>query len=131
KFGKHFAEHFDRALHVGLDHHAQFLNFTRLQLFVQLVESDTSAGAGTKLRVALLALTIIHDMARFGFVGHLEMIASFGNTLQAEHFDGSGWRSFLDGAAVLVKESAHFAENRAADEEISGAERAVLNENSG
>ncbi len=98
---------------------------------MQLIESDAATGAGAELRVALFALAIIHDVASLGFVSDLEMVAGFGNTLQAENFDGRRRFSFFYGAAMIVEEGAHFSEDCAADEEVAGLERAVLNKDGG
>jgi hypothetical protein len=81
QLGQHFAEHFDGALHVSLDDHAQFLDFAGLQLFMQLVESDAPTSAGSESCIALLALTVIDDVASLGFVGDLEVVTGFGDTL--------------------------------------------------
>src|SRR5882724_1326166 len=98
---------------------------------MQLVESDAATSAGSESGIALLALAVIHDVASLGFVGNLEMVASLGDTLKAEHFDGSGRRSVFYGTAAIVKQGADFAEYCAADEEVAGAESAILDEDRG
>src|ERR1700722_800446 len=44
KLGNHLAEHFHRALHVGLHHDRQFLHLAGEQLLVQLIEGEASGG---------------------------------------------------------------------------------------
>ena len=128
KFGQHFAEHFHRALHVGLDDDRQFLGFAGLELLVQLIERDARAGAARQRSFAQLVLPVIDDVARLGFVGHLEMVARFGHALQAKHFDRSGRPRLLHRAAMIVEQGAHFAVYRADDENIAGVQRAVLHQ---
>ena len=70
-------------------------------------------------------------MASLGFVGNLEVVAGFGHTLKAEHFDGSGGRRVFYGTAAIVKQGADFAKYCAADEEVAGAESAILNKDRG
>ena len=109
----------------------QFFHFAGLQLFVQLIESDAAAGAAREVRVALLALAVFDDVASLGFVGDLELIAGFGNALRVRELRPVLMAALLYGAAVIVKHGANFAEDRAADEEVLSAERAVLNKNGG
>ena len=109
----------------------QFLDVAGLELLVQLVERDARRRCARHRRVALLALAVFHDVARLGFVGHLEMIARFRHALQSKYFDGRRRRRVLDGAAAIVKHRANFAEHRAADEEVAGVQRAVLHEDGG
>src|SRR3984893_866250 len=129
--GKQLAENFDGALHIGLDDDGQFLGFAALQLLVQLIESDTPAGAAGERGFAQFGLAIIDDVASLGFVGYLELIASFGNTLQAEDFNRSGRRGQFDRAAMIVEKRAHFAINGANDEDVAGVQGAVLHKNGG
>src|SRR5271154_4356391 len=131
KFGQHFTENFDGALHVGLDDDAEFLDVAGLELLVELIEGDARAGAAGKGRVALFALAVIDDVAGLGFVGDLEVVAGFGNALQAEDFDGSRRRRIFRGAAAIIEHGADFAENGAADEKVAGIQSAVLHENGG
>src|SRR5271168_4530978 len=131
KFGQHFTENFDGALHVGLDDDAKFFDVAGLELFVELVERDARAAAAGKGRVALFALAVIDDVAGLGFVGDLEVVAGFRNALQAEDFDGRGRRRIFRGAAAIVEHGADFAEDGAADEKVAGIQSAVLHENRG
>ena len=98
---------------------------------MQLIEGDATAAGACQRRVALLGLPEFDDVASLGFVGHLEVVAGFRNALQAEHFNRSRRRSILGSAPVIVEHGAHFPEDGAADEEVAGAERAVLYEHGG
>src|ERR1700733_13344 len=129
KFRQHFGEYFDRALHVALDDDAQFLDLASLQLFVQLIERDAPAAGACHGRVALLRLPELHDMARFGFVGDLEVVSGVRDALQTKHFHRSGWRRVFGRASTVVAQRAHFSKDGTADKEIAELQRAVLNQN--
>src|ERR1700730_9836505 len=128
--GEQLAENFDGALHIGLNDDGQFLGLAALQLLVQLIESDTPAGAAGERGFAQLGLAIIDDVTGLGFVGHLEMIARLGNTLQAEDFNRRGRGGKFDRAAMIVKKGAHFAVDGADNEDVAGMQGAVLHKNS-
>ena len=102
-----------------------------LELLVQLVQRDARAGAARQRGFAQLALPVIHDVAGLGFVGHLEVVARLGHALQTEHFDRRGRPRLFHRAAVVVKQRAHFAVHRAADEDVAGVQRAVLHQHGG
>src|SRR5262249_49238526 len=75
-----------------------------------------------------LRLAIFHDVASLRFISDLEIVTCVGRALEAEDFDrGRRWRRFR-GAPAIIKHRAHFSENRAADEEVAGVQRAVLNQ---
>ena len=93
---------------------------------MKLVEGDARAAAASHLRIALFALAIFDDVASLGFIGDLEVIAGIGHALQTENFNGCGRRRVDHGTTAIVEHGAHFAENRAADEEVAGAQGAVL-----
>ena len=78
-----------------------------------------------------MVLAIIDDVASLGFVGHLELIAGFGHTLQTEDFDRRGRRGLFDRAAMIVEKRAHFAVDGADDEDVAGVQGAVLHQNGG
>src|SRR5713226_19714 len=128
KFRQHFAEHFHGALHVALDHNSQFLDVSGLQLLVELVERDARAADARHRRIALFALAVFDDVPRLAFVGHLKEVARIRHTLQTEHFDGRRRRRVFHYTAAIVKHSAHFSENRPADEEVPGVQRAILHQ---
>ena len=98
---------------------------------MQLIEGETRAGSASKGGLADLRLAEFHEVARFGFVGNVELVARIGNALQAEDFDRSRRPRAFHGLAFVVKHGADFSEDRAAKEEIAGAERAVLHEHGG
>src|SRR5712692_8544731 len=123
-----FAQHFRRALHIGLDDDGQFLDLAGLELFVELVERDARAAGPGHGGVALLRLAVLNDVPRLGFIGHLEVITGLGHALQAQHFHRRGRRRFLDGPALVVKHGADFAEHRSANKKVAGAQRAVLHQ---
>ncbi len=76
--------------------------------------------------LALLALTVLDDVAGLGFVRHLELVARFGHALQSENFHGSGRFGLLNGLAAIVKHCSNFAVHRADDEHIADAQGSVL-----
>ena len=87
---------------------------------MQLIERQAPGSSGLRERgLALLALAVFDDVARFGFVRHLELVARFGHALQSEHFDRSGRPSFLDRLPAIVEHRANFAVHRADDEHIA------------
>src|SRR3984893_2749376 len=131
ELGQHFAEHFHGTLHVCLDDQRQFFHFAGLQLLVQLIESDTRTGTGAQCGVALFALAEIHHVASLGFFGDLEMIAGFGNSLQAEDFNRGGRRRGFHRAAAIVEHGPYFPKNRTGNKEIAGDQRAVLHQDGG
>ncbi len=131
KLGQQFAQHLHRPLHVGLDDDRQFFGFAGLKLLVQLVESDAGAGAARERRLAQLALPVIYDVPRLGFIGYLEVIAGLRHTLQAEHLDRSRGPCLLYRAAVIVEQGANFAVNSAANENVAGMQGAVLHQHGG
>ena len=58
----------------------------------------------------------------------LERIAGLRQAGQPEHFDRRRRRRHLDGLAAVVDERAHAADDRARDERVADAQRAVLHE---
>ncbi len=96
---------------------------------MQLVEGNARTADARHRRVALLALTVLHDVPCLAFVSYLEKVSRIGHALQTQHLNGRGWRRIFYDASAVVKHGAHFAEYRAADEEVSGVQRAILNEN--
>ncbi len=96
---------------------------------MKLIERNARAADARHRRVALLALAVINDVPRFGFVGDLKEVARIRHSLQTEHLNGrGGWRVFDDPAAI-IKHRADFAENRPADEEVASVQRAILYQN--
>src|SRR4029077_15348403 len=126
-----FAQHFHRTLQASLDDNGQFFGFAGLKLLVQLIESDAGSGAARERGLAQLALAVIYNVPRLGFVRYLEVIAGLRHTLQAKHLDWSRGPCFLYGAGMIVKQGANLAVNSAANENVSGMQSAVLHEHGG
>ncbi len=96
---------------------------------MQLIERDARAGSACQRRVALLALPVFDDVPRLCFVGNLEVVSRLRHPLQTQHFYRRGGRRVFHRAPVIVKQRAHFAEHRSANEEIARPQSPVLHEN--
>src|SRR5437879_9304397 len=129
--GEQFAQDFDGTLHIGLDDDGQFLGLAALQLLMQLIESDAAPGAASERGFTQFGLAVIDDVTSFGFVGDLELVAGFGNALESQDLDGRGGIGFLDRVAVIVEQRAHYAVDRADDEDGAGMQGAVLAQDRG
>ena len=99
-------------------------------LLVQLLEGE-AAGLGQR-RFARLLVAEIDDLLGLGGVGHhLEIVAGFGQRFETQHLDRRGGLGLAHLRAAVVQHGAHFAEHRAADEEIAHAQRAVAHQHGG
>ncbi len=79
-------------------------------------------------RFADFRLAVFNDVARLGFVRHLELVARFGDPLQAEHFHGRRGAGFFHRAALVVEHGANLAVHGAANKDVAGVQRAVLHQ---
>ena len=122
------AEHLGRTLHVGLDDDRQLLHVAFGDLLLQRLERQARALAAERLFLRL-RLTEQRDLTRFGGVGQrLEGVARLRQAAEAEHFDRRRRRRRLDLPAAIVDERADLADDRAGDERVADAKRAVLHE---
>jgi len=80
-------------------------------------------------RVALLALAVINDVPRFGFVGEPERGRPHPALPATSTSTGVEGGASLTTRPAIVKHRADFAENRPADEEVAGVQRAILYQN--
>ena len=127
-FDERVGQHFRRALHVGLDDDRQVLHVAFGDLLLQRLERQAAALGAERLFLGH-ALAIGRDLPRLRRVGQrLERIAGLRQARQAEHLDRRRRRRHLDRPAAVVDERAHAADNRAGDEGVADAQRAVLDE---
>src|SRR6266481_2802902 len=120
KFRQHFAQYFDRALHVGLDDERKLFDVTRFELLVQLIERDARARGLRESGLTQFALAELDDVARARFVRDLELIACIGSALQSENFHGSRWPRAPDRTPVIVKHGSNLAIYGAANKNVAG-----------
>ena len=121
-------EHLGRALHVGLDDDRQLLHAAFGDLRLQRFEREPAPRAAERLLLRL-RLAEVRDLPRLGGVGQrLERVAGLRQAAEAEHFDRRRRSGGLDLAAAVVDERAHLADDRAGDERVADAQRAVLDE---
>ena len=86
-FVQRVAEHFGRALHVGLDDDRQLLHAAFGDLRLQRFEGEPRALAAERLLLGL-RLAEVRDLPRLGRVGQrLEGVARLRQAAEAEHFD--------------------------------------------
>ena len=127
QLGERVGEHFGRALHVGLDDDRQLLHAAFGDLRLQRFEREPAALRAERAVLRLL-LAERGDLTRLRRFGDLEHVAGLRQAGQAEHFDRRRRPRRLGRAAAVVDERAHAADDRAGDERVADAERAVLHE---
>src|SRR4029453_11698019 len=121
-------EHFRGALHVRLDDDRQLLDATFGNLFLERFEREASA-ARTECAFLRLRLAEGRNLPRLCRVGHgLERIAWLRKARQPEDFDRGRRRRQLHRPSTIVDERAHASDDRARDEVVADAQRAVLHE---
>src|SRR2546427_8254978 len=98
---------------------------------MDLVRLGAGAADARLRRIALLALPVFDDVPRLGFIGDLKEVARIRYSLQSENFYRGRRRRIRDDPAAIVKHRANLAKHRAADEKVSGLQRAVLHQNGG
>ncbi len=98
---------------------------------MQLIERDACTGSAGHRRVALLALPVFDNVPRLRLVRNLEVVARFRHTLQAQHFHRRRRRRVFHRATMIVEHCAHFAEHRAANEEVTRVQSPVLYQDGG
>ena len=121
-------EHFGRAAHVGLDDDRQFLDLARLHLLVQLFEREAAGSWPARLRA---------PSGRGKLTICLALAVSV-TTWKSSPASGSDSRpstsTGIEGSALRIcsprsfEHGADLAEDRAADEEIADAQRAVAHQ---
>ena len=122
------AQHFERALHVGLEHHGEILDLALFDLAEELLQREPGAGRDEVL-LARLLLAELDDAARLLFVADdLEGIAGLRDVGESGDFSG-GRRTGLECTlAAIVAHRAHASPGRSRDEDVAHLERAVLDE---
>src|SRR5262249_35341084 len=127
KFGQRVFKHFDRALNVSLEDDQQFLDFARLHLQGELIQ--TARGGAGQRHGAGLGLAELPDLLGLGdVVNHLELIARRRHAFKTEHFDRGRRRRLLYATAVVIHQRANPAEIVTDNEGVSDAQGPVLDQ---
>ena len=116
------------SLHIGLEHDAQGLALVGRKI----VEKTFQRGAlrGGQLFLTLLFLTLLAQSARraLGIHSH-QLVARFGQAVEAEDFDRHAGTDFFDRFAEVVDEGFDFAPLQTAEERLTDLERAHFDDN--
>src|SRR5688500_3891386 len=121
-------QHLGRALHVGLDDERELLDAAFRDLLLERFERETAALGAER---ALLGLRLAEggNLPRLRRVGDgLERVARLRQAGEAEHFDRGRRTRRLDGFAAIVDQRPDLADDRAGDEVVAHAQRAVLHQ---
>ena len=96
------------------------------QLLVQLIESEPRAGGTRQSGFAHFGFAIIDEVVSFGFVGYLELIASFGDSLQAENLYGSCGAGAFSPVPLSSYSARTLPKTAPTDENVAGMQSSVL-----
>ena len=120
----------DRAVHVALDNHVQFVEVAEGLAAGEFLEGEAHLGAQSLFALELFAFGC--DFAGFLFgLEHVECVAGLGSAVEAQDECRGGGTGFLDTLVAFVEHGLDATEVVAGKDDVADAERTVLHEDVG